>query len=219
MESTSQAKLAAALVAAQGECGAVGKSGENKFDHYDYATLNDYMTAVRPILMKHGLAVSVSIDKVENLPDRTTQKGGTERVVRVTGTMAILHTSGESITVNIAGDGQDRGDKAIYKAITGARKYGIAAAFALATSDDPENDASKNGKPVPTNGVNPAMQPFIDTYEGLMADRGCPAGKAAPILMNALKKKRVSLNSLSEESQQKILEGVKSGQWDKFFKA
>ena len=40
----------------------------------------------------------------------------------------------------MAGEGADPGDKAPYKALTGALKYALLQSFLLATGDDPEDE-------------------------------------------------------------------------------
>jgi len=138
--SEATAKISPALVNAQQEFKAVAKSGNNTFDKYRYADLEDYVNVVRPILTKHGLAIVSSVDEVVGMEDRTTKNGGKEHAARVKVTIRIMHESGEWLETTVWGEGQDRADKAVYKAITGARKYGLACTFGLATSDDPERD-------------------------------------------------------------------------------
>lgn len=142
-------EISAALVAAQAEMPNVGKSGNNTFDRYTYAKLEDYVKVIRPIFAKHGLSMLTSVDAVERLPDRATQKGGTEKCVQVKVSLTIRHKSGQAITTHSFGEGQDRSDKAIYKAITGARKYALASALGLATSDDPESEPPPEPPPAP----------------------------------------------------------------------
>ena len=137
-------KIAPAIVAAQAALGPIAKSATNKFDNYRYATLGDYVTAITPVLAAHGLAAITSVDDFEFFPRRTS-KGNDENGAAVSVSLTILHTSGQYITVRGQGEGQDRADKAIFKGTTGARKYVLAAAFGLATTDDPEADESVGG--------------------------------------------------------------------------
>jgi hypothetical protein len=53
--------------------------------------------------------------------------------------------SGEELTVRVAGEGADAGDKAPYKAMTGALKYALLQSFLLATGDDPRTNAQTRG--------------------------------------------------------------------------
>lgn len=133
-------KLAPALVKAQAAVRAAGKTGDNKFDKYNYAKLEDYYAAAKPILAQFGFAVCFQTDQWEALPDRITKQGGTERAVRVRVSATLIHESGETLVATGYGEGQDRADKATYKAITGAKKYVLAGLLAIPTSDDPEAD-------------------------------------------------------------------------------
>ncbi len=153
--SESIAKLSAALVKAISEMGGVGKSGNNTFDRYTYAKLEDYVKVAAPVLARNSLCILSGVPAVIPLEDRTTQKGGKEHCVRVSVTMRILHESGEWIEAEAVGEGQDRADKAIYKAITGARKYGIASLLCLATTDDPEGDEGVGHAPPPAQRQTP----------------------------------------------------------------
>jgi len=46
--------------------------------------------------------------------------------------------------VKVAGEGLDAGDKAPYKAMTGALKYALLQSFLLATGDDPEEERANS---------------------------------------------------------------------------
>lgn len=133
-------ELATALVAMQKDLGMIAKSGENQFDKYTYANLEDYIAGTRVALKEHDFFLASSVENITQLEDRTTQKGGKEHAVQVKVAIRLIHKSGEWIEATAIGEGQDRADKAVYKAITGARKYGIASLLGLATSDDPEAD-------------------------------------------------------------------------------
>ena len=131
-----------ALHKARAAMGIVAKGGHNKFDNYDYAKLDDFIAVLQKPLDDNGLIVISDIDTIEWCDDRTTQKGGTEKVCRVRLRTDVIHVeSGESKSVTVLGEGQDRGDKAAYKAYTGARKYALANLFNLATGDDPETES------------------------------------------------------------------------------
>jgi len=138
--SDSITNLANALAKMQPELGTISKSGENKFDKYTYATLEDYIKGTRDIMSKHGFFMVASVEKLDQLSDRSTRNGGIEHAVQISLTVRLIHQSGEWLETNCIGEGQDRADKAVYKAITGARKYAIASLLGLATSDDPEAD-------------------------------------------------------------------------------
>lgn len=142
MKMSEQTKeLFEALAGAAADARLVETTGQNTYDKYKYGKLDDYVLAVRPIFKAHGLALVSSVEHVESLPAREVGAEGkrkSENVARVRLDVLITHVTGQWVQVSSWGEGQDRADKAVYKAITGARKYGIAAALNLATGDDPE---------------------------------------------------------------------------------
>lgn len=140
-----------ALTAAQSKIQAAGKSGENTYDKYKYAMLQDYCVAIHEPMTANGLAFSVSVDDVIEMADRTTTGGKTEHVVRVKLRGILSHSSGETLEFTGYGEGQDRADKGLYKAITGGKKYLIANIFNVPTVDDPETDSHEDFDQRPGN--------------------------------------------------------------------
>lgn len=168
MEEVPMKNIYSALAKAQAEVKAAGKSGENKFDHYTYAMLVDFWEVSQKPLADNGLALTLTVSKLTRLPDRATAKGGSERVVELELTGILTHTSGESMKFVSYGEGQDRSDKAIYKAHTGARKYLIAGILNIPTSDDPEKDSDKErgeGDKSPTSPPKTTPPPSRPTTE------------------------------------------------------
>lgn len=220
MESSeSTSKIGPALVKAQEAFRAVAKSGENTFDRYKYADLEDYVTVVRPVLSKFGLAVVSSVDEVVSLEDRTTKNGGREHAARVKVALRIIHESGEWVQTSVWGEGQDRADKAVYKAITGARKYGLACTFGLATSDDPERD-EQVGTDRPNQVSDDDAALADNTAFRLMLDegfknRGFTPEAADHVIGAVLKKKKAKdVNKLPLVARREFLDKLTSGALD-----
>ena len=149
-------KLAPALVAAQAEMGKVTKAGRNDYDKYDYARLEDFVAVAGPVLAKHGLAMVSGAAIAKGDVARVTKKGNHENGTYVELDMVLLHESGQWLSVTSTGEGQDRADKGTYKAITGARKYGVAMVCGLVTTDDPEADETVGVEGVPARKVESA---------------------------------------------------------------
>jgi len=154
-------KVMVAISKAKAEFGVVEQSGYNKFHGYRYSKLKDYDKATAAALADNGLSSFTSIDQAISLGERITKSSGIEYAVRVKITMRILHdTSEQWIETTSFGDGQDGGDKGIYKAITGAKKYAISSTFNLVTDDDPETTHrppnATNTPPVKKLAVEPA---------------------------------------------------------------
>lgn len=141
--------IAPALSLVQGDVRAAGKGGHNKFDNYSYSKLEDFLAVSRPILAKHGLSLMFSVVDHFNMPDRPTKKEGIEHCAQVTVVARLTHASGEWVQATGVGEGQDRADKSLYKAITGAKKYLLAGLLAIPTTDDPED--GEHGEPAPAN--------------------------------------------------------------------
>lgn len=170
-QSSTISKIATALVRAQSEMKAAQKSGDNKFDKYRYSKLEDFYDAAKPILSKHGLALVIGNPVVAALPDRPTKNGGLEHACQVQVEVMLLHESGEWMSTVGHGEGQDRADKSIYKALTGAKKYAVAGLLAIPTTDDPEADETVGRARPKTNssGESVAKKPAWSDAEKLTA--------------------------------------------------
>ncbi len=130
--------------------GNVPKTGFNKFHNYSYVKEEDILNALREQMADKNLMI------FQNLVDKEVEKSGTEQKPKYLTTIKIEYTihdgdSGESITISSGGQGEDSGDKGIYKAITGANKYALMKLFMISTGDDPENDGSRPNQPGDNN--------------------------------------------------------------------
>lgn len=132
----------------------VPKRGRNSFHNYDYATEADIADAVRESMAHEGVMLIPSVEKAEWREAET--KSGKERAVTLT-VRYRLTDGAESLEFVILGEGQDRGDKATYKAMTGATKYALLKLFLISTGDDPE--AEEGEKPPPARGTAPTVKP------------------------------------------------------------
>jgi ERF superfamily len=119
--------------------GYIQKRGHNERFNYSYVTAADIAGSVGDILSELGVVV---IPCLENITyESATGRGETTRMARVV--MAYTFSdvdSDEEIVAKVAGQGLDSGDKAPYKAMTGALKYALLQSFLLATGDDPEDE-------------------------------------------------------------------------------
>lgn len=132
--------IAAAMCAIQAELKPIVKTGMNTQQNYKYAKFEDFVEHVRDILSQHDLFLVTTTSEPKRLEPRQTRNGNFQYVVEVRITVRIIHKSGEWMEIDCYGEGQDTGDKAIYKAVTGGRKYALACLLGLSTTDDPEND-------------------------------------------------------------------------------
>ena len=136
------AGVCAALVAAQAEFGAVHKSRTVTVDtrtggrySYAYAPLEEILAAVRPVLAKHGLAVTQIL---------TTGLDGGPALETL-----LLHASGERLggTVSLPASLADA--KAFGSAITYWRWYALVALLGIATEEDDDGGQATAPAPQP----------------------------------------------------------------------
>lgn len=110
----------------------VEKKGHNSAERYDFAQWTDVLAAVRPALNEHGVWLHLSVERVEAL-------GGGLVLTEIAYAWEDVQT-GARIDGTWAGTGWDKGDKALWKAYSGALKYLVLQTFLLPTGDDPEAD-------------------------------------------------------------------------------
>lgn len=124
----------------------IPKNGFNDFHKYHYALESDIKDVVRKELSERKLAM------IPNEVSRSSEEIQTKNGIQQLVTLKIEYTifdaeSGESIKFAGYGDGQDAGDKAVYKAKTGALKYALTSLFMIPTGDDPEAEGKKPLQP------------------------------------------------------------------------
>lgn len=118
--------------------GMLKRGGFNDFDKYKYFSEAQYKELFTELFSKHGLEISYTELEYTMFPG--TGKNANGRTVKLKCILTDIETgfSEETITT---GEGMDKGDKAGYKAYTGALKYYLANTFLVATGDDPEKES------------------------------------------------------------------------------
>ncbi|WP_077325713.1 ERF family protein [Virgibacillus siamensis] len=136
----SEKKLVKKLAEVMKQVKYIQKKGFNNFNKYKYATESDVQEKIREVLAEQE--VIMLPDVVEHTTrEHTNRSGKTEYIATVKVKFTFIDgETGEELSIHSAGEGQDSGDKAVYKAITGAQKYALMKAFMIPTGDDPEAD-------------------------------------------------------------------------------
>lgn len=144
----------AKLAEVMGEVERVAKRGTNQFHKYDYATEADIAQAVRGGMAMRSLMMVPNVIKVEWEKVKTAS-GKEERLATIAVRFDLRDGDNDGvISFEIHSQGQDSGDKALFKAMTGATKYALLKLFLIPTGDDPENEDSPATKaPPPPAGV------------------------------------------------------------------
>ena len=150
--------------------GYVQKRGHNERFNYSYVTAADIAGSVGDILSELGVVV---IPRLEDISyESAVSRGEATRMARVVMAYTFADVdSGEEIIAKVAGQGLDPGDKAPYKAMTGALKYALLQSFLLATGDDPE-DERPDARFTPTNSDRLVSADEIRELERLIAETG-----------------------------------------------
>jgi hypothetical protein len=139
-----EVQYASALVAAIGELSNVAKTAANPYFKSKYAPLEAIVDATRPVLLKHGLAITQA----------PLFKEGTAGVETT-----ILHVSGYSTTTTLLLPLKDQSPQGVGGAISYARRYSLAAVCGLATEDDLDGNEHL---PVKREEARPAVAKVMD---------------------------------------------------------
>lgn len=132
-KSESIANLAVALTKFNGEVSKISKDAKNPFFKNNYATLDNIVDEIRPILTKNGLSIL-------QIPG-----GDGENVIMKT---LLLHESGEFIESDPLIMRPVKNDpQAVGSAITYARRYSLGAFLSLNTGEDDDGNAATHTKP------------------------------------------------------------------------
>ena len=118
--------------------GILKKGGQNDFDHYSYFSEAQYKELFTELFSKNNLELKFS--ELEYNTFEGSGKNCNGRMTRIEFFLYDVETGFFETTV-ITGEGMDKGDKAGYKAYTGAVKYYLADTFLVATGDDAEKES------------------------------------------------------------------------------
>jgi hypothetical protein len=136
-----KSRAEAKLLQAQQAAKAVEKKGRNKDQNYDYVLAADVIEAAQAALHGAGLVGVMSFTEAEERPVQS--KGGTHGVYcLLRAELKIFDPETANLAASSTGFGAGidyPGDKAVYKAMTGATKYAYAAALGIPFGDDPED--------------------------------------------------------------------------------
>lgn len=117
--------------------GILPKGATNEYDNYEYFSEAQYKELFTELFSKYGIefyATEVDYGTFEG-----TEKQPFGRTVTLACRLIDIDTGYSEIS-NHTGEGLDRGDKAGYKATTGALKRFLSSTFLVATKDDPERE-------------------------------------------------------------------------------
>src|SRR5699024_2079991 len=155
----SEKKLVKKLAKVMDQVKYIEKKGYNKFHKYHYATESDVSEKVREVLAENDVIMLPDVVEHETR-EHINQRGNKEYIATVTVKFTIIDgETGEQLSIHGIGEGQDAGDKAVYKAITGATKYALMKTFMIPTGDDPEADSGVDERNQSNKNTNTLITP------------------------------------------------------------
>ena len=182
------------------ERGMLQKGAHNDYDNYNYFSEAQYKELFTELFSEYG--IELFINEVEYQSFEGTDKQPFGRLVTLACTLIDVDT-GYGETSNHTGEGLDRGDKAGYKATTGAIKKFLSSTFLVATGDDPEREDEKANqvtKRASARSSNSITSGQIAMIKSLFNDNK----KELVELMTPYKKKKIE--ELTVEEASKIIE-------------
>lgn len=165
------------------ERGVLKKEGNNTYDRYSYFSEAQYKLLFTELFANNNVEMKFTEISYDTFEGSEKQSNG--RMPKLSFQLIDVDT-GFFEETQITGEGIDKGDKAGYKAYTGALKYFLANTFMVATGDDPETES-------PSENMNTKKSKIFD--------------QATPIDLKALADE--FRNLYSKEEQVRILNGLK----------
>lgn len=123
------------------EKGILKKGAKNNFDNYSYFSEAQYKELFTELFCKNRL--ELKFNELEYGTFEGSEKQANGRMPKLEFYLYDIETGFYETSI-ITGEGIDKGDKAGYKAYTGALKYYLANTFMVATGDDPETESPDN---------------------------------------------------------------------------
>jgi hypothetical protein len=159
-ENMSELNLFQKISKIMGEVRHIQKKGFNNYSGYKYATEADIAEIMQEKFVETGLVMyCISCEKLDERSPKTQTIITLKYVFRFQN----VDDKEDFIDVEVVAEGGDSGDKACYKAFTGAEKYALMKTFLLPTFDDPERDEKPPKKAI--NSETKEVVPGIDDKE------------------------------------------------------
>lgn len=157
------------------DVGVVGKDGFNTFDKYKFRGIDAVMNALSPAMVKNKVFVTPEV--LEQTREERVSKEGKLMIYSITKVRYTFFTEdGSSVSAVVIGEGMDRGDKSMNKAMSAAFKYACFQVFCIPTEemkdseqDSPEPQPKKAKKAAPKEEPAPTSQPALQAAYQQMA--------------------------------------------------
>lgn len=179
--------------------GILKREGNNTYDKYSYFSEAQYKALFTSLFSDAGLELSFSEEQY--IPFDGTEKQANGRMVSVCFTLTDTDTGFFENTV-ITAEGIDKGDKAGYKAYTGALKYYLADTYMVATGDDPETESPDAKMTRPERKATPRQLEILSgVYTGENLDKLLQANGISQLSDLPMQKASDIISKLNERRQ------------------
>ena len=190
--------------------GILKKGGTNEFDKYNYFSEAQYKELFTELFADCGLELKFNELEYETFEGSEKQANG--RMPKLEFRLFDIDTGFYEETT-ITGEGIDKGDKAGYKAYTGALKYYLADTFMVATGDDPEKESPDNkmnnkSNRITTRNASPKqIAMLLQAYKGDNLKKLLEANKISKIEDMPMKKASELIGKIMEQQEADKEEG------------
>ncbi len=138
--------------------GSFSKDGTNQVQRYNYTSIEQMVSDLHKPLRDAGLMVFQSKVGEQKEYEYQTAKGQKFNTkVEIETVVVNMENPDDRFVVGTSGSGWDMMDKGVYKAMSGARKYGYFMAFNLMSGDD-DPEYTSNSKPARQQARPPQQQ-------------------------------------------------------------
>lgn len=154
------------LSAVMGDVGAVGKTGRNAQQGFNFRGVDAVVIAVAPALRRHGITVMPTvIDQTREVG--ATRNGGAMETIYLTVRYTLYGPDGDSISAVVTAQANDTSDKATAKAMSVAYRTFWLQALCIPT-DEPDPDETSTHRGVVGAGLTPQQVAKITTFRTLV---------------------------------------------------
>lgn len=188
------------------EKGILVKGAHNDFDDYEYFSEAQYKELFTELLTECNLELDSTEVNVQNIEGTDKQRFGV--FVTIDFILTDIET-GYSIRYTHSGIGFDKGDKALYKAKTGALKYFFATTFLVATKDDPEREDNDKKTSKNTSRVSNKTVMISENQKTLIKNLFKDSIDELNKLLSTYGKKKIDELSIAEASE--VIKSKKEG--------
>lgn len=170
----------------------IAKDKTNTFHRYNYASDYAIKGAVHAELVRNRINFTVSFRDL-------IQKADSGLIFVIYDyKFSSVDQPDDAITGQFIGSGEDKNDKALYKAITGAIKYLLTSTFLIPTGDDPEVHEDRTQQRISTQ---PVMKTAAETQSAPKANQITPneaAAETKPALPPQKIRRTISINAAAQ---------------------